>query len=113
MQLVSLIELGFFVPQMSEMLQISKRTIQRRMTQYGLSSKSWSQISDVELDRIVCGVNLYNPDCDSKNLSGYVSARGVKVSRERIRNSLRRVDPIGILVRRTNSVPCQPSRQTF
>ena len=67
MQLASLIELGFFVPQMSEMLQISKRTIQRRMTQYGLSSKSWSEISDVELDRIVSGVKLYNPDCDSKN----------------------------------------------
>ena len=103
-QLASLIELGFSVPQMSNMLQISKRTIQRRLAQYQLSSKSWSEISDEELDKVVADVKLYNPNCGSKNLSGYVLARGIKVSRERIRDSLRRVDPIGVLVRRINAI---------
>eukprot|EP00794_Sanderia_malayensis_P018368 gene18368-20215_t len=104
-QLVSMIDLGFTVPQMSQMLQVSTRTLERRIAQYGLSSaRSQTLISDTDLDKTVADIKLYNPNCGSKNLAGYLTAQGVRVTRERIRESLRRVDPVGVMARKCSSI---------
>ena len=66
-QLVSMIDLGFTVPQMAQMLQVSTRTLERRIAQCGLSARSWTVISGTDLDKAVAYINLYNPNCGSKN----------------------------------------------
>lgn len=52
-QLEFLLSLGFNKTQLSEMLGMSARTIQRRMAEYGLSSNNYSDHSEEELDRMV------------------------------------------------------------
>ena len=41
-QLQSLIDLRFTVPQISELLHVSKRTIERRLAEYGISARSFT-----------------------------------------------------------------------
>ena len=55
-----------------------------------------SQIPDEALDVRVAEIKQFNPNYGSKVLAGYLAAQGIKISGERIRNSLRRVDPIGV-----------------
>ena len=53
-QLGHFIETGFSVPEMSEMLGVSKRTVERRLQQFGLSIReTYSDMTDQELDEKV------------------------------------------------------------
>ena len=53
-QLAYLLEKRFTVPQISHMLQVSIRTVRRRMTEYGLSVRAlYSQMTDQELELVV------------------------------------------------------------
>eukprot|EP00794_Sanderia_malayensis_P013172 gene13172-14522_t len=99
-----LLNLGFAVPQISELLRVSVRTIERRISSFGLTAKKASQISDEELDDKVIRIKSFNPNCGSKVLAGYIAASGIRVPRERVRQSLRRVDPMGTYLRRCTSI---------
>eukprot|EP00794_Sanderia_malayensis_P021138 gene21138-23216_t len=96
--------LGFAVPQISELLRVSVRTIERRISSFGLTAKKTSQISDEELDDKVIRIKSFNPNCGSKVLAGYIAASGIRVPRERVRQSLRRVDLMGTYLRRCTSI---------
>ena len=98
-QLQSLIDLGFTVPQISVLLHVSTRTIERRLSEYGISARSFTTITDQELDSQVRDIKTFHPNCGSKNLAGYLASRDIKVPRERLRQSLQRVDPVGVSVR--------------
>lgn len=103
-QLQSLLDVGFNIPQISELLQVSKRTIERRLAEYCISARSYTTIVDEELDNQVKDVKLFNPNIGSKNLAGYLASRNIKVPRQRIRESLQRVDPLGVAARRCRSI---------
>lgn len=103
-QLQSLLDLRFNVTQISGLLQVSKRTIQRRLAQFRISARLYSTVTDDELDNQVRDIKLYNPDVGSKNLTGYLASRNIRVARQRIRDSLYRVDPLGVADRRCRSV---------
>eukprot|EP00795_Rhopilema_esculentum_P016822 gene16822-8286_t len=60
------------------------------------SARGHSQISDEALDVRVAEIKQFDPNCNSKALAGYLAAQGIEISRERIRQSLQRVDPIGV-----------------
>ena len=103
-QLRSLIDLRFTVPQISELLHVSTRTIERRLAEYGISVRSFSTITDEELDSVVMDIKTFHPNCGSKTLAGYLASRNVKVPRERLRQSLQRVDPVGVSVRSCRAI---------
>ena len=58
-QLQSLIDLRFTVPQISELLHVSKRTIERRLAEYGISARSFTTITDQELDSQVRDIKIF------------------------------------------------------
>ena len=63
-QLNYLLEKRFTVPQISELLGVSVRTIRRRMTDYNLNvHEQYSMLSDQELDEIVRGIQDQFPTC--------------------------------------------------
>ena len=47
---------------------------------------------------------FFHPNCGSKNLASFLASHNIKVPRESLRQSLQRVDPIGISVRRCRAV---------
>ena len=103
-QLQSLISLRFTVPQIAELLQISTRTIERRLAEYNMSARTYSIIADEELDNEVRTIESFHPNCGSKNLAGYLASRNIRVPRQRLRRSLQRVDPEGIAERRCRAI---------
>ena len=110
-QLRYLVEQGFRVKDISDMFKCSTKTIERKMKQYGIILHNYAPLSDSELDTIVKEITSLFPQCGEKTVSGRLKSRGIVIQRERVRESLRRVDPSGvrsrcrnILHRRTYSV---------
>ena len=104
-QVEYLMECNFTVKEMSDILGVSKRTVERRMNQYELTNMNrFTAINDERLDAIVSEIKRSSPDCGSKLLSGYLRARNIHVQRRRVRESLTRVDPLGIQARRCRTV---------
>ena len=100
---------GFRVEDIAIMFGCSKRTIERRLHQYQLSTRNYSTLTYVELDLMV----EQFPRCGEKKVYGRLRMQGINVQRKRIRESLHRVDPSGVhygirrvLSRRKYQVEC-------
>ena len=97
-QLEHLLDLHFSCPKIAYLLGVSLRTVRRRMTEYGLSvSALYSEISDRELDRLVDDIRGSFPNCGYRMMDGHLRQRGIRVTQARIRDSMHRVDPQGVL----------------
>ena len=99
-QLVYLIEHNFSAVSIANMFDISLSTVRRRMREQGLSStQQFASLSDEELDSIVSEIKLSHPQCGYRMVIGHLRSRGLKILQDRVRTSLRRVDPEGTTVR--------------
>ncbi|CAB3995642.1 uncharacterized protein LOC110052565 [Paramuricea clavata] len=99
-QLVYLLEQGFKVSDISKIVGVCQRTVERRMSSFGLSvSGMYSNISDEQLDEYVITASREHPDIGIRMLKGYLRSKGMRVQRHRIRSALLRTDPIGLLGR--------------
>ena len=100
LQLNFLTERRFTARQMATILGASARTIQRRLQQFGLSIRqTYTNMRDQELDLAVQEILRTQPNTGYKRMTGYLAACGVRVQQQRIRESMRRVDPEGTLIR--------------
>lgn len=114
--LAMLIEYRFSLADISRMMNVSARTIRRRVLQYGLeSSAAYSVLTDSQLDEITTRFVHTHPHSGRISFLGYLRSVGLRVQESRVRESLRRVDPRGIeqrfrqtLHRRKYSV-CMPN----
>lgn len=77
--LENLMELG---SDMSKLLSVSERTIFRRMTQYGLRSQRYTDISDDALDECLGDVLEQFPRCGEKMIRQLLVTKGIKVNRK-------------------------------
>ena len=69
---------NFKVQEISEILNVSKRTIEQQMSNYELTAANrFTDITDEKLDNAVRAVTTTSPDCGSKLLTGYLWARGL------------------------------------
>lgn len=98
-QLEFLIEQGFRINDIGNMFSCSRRTVERRMNAYCISSDRYSLMNDLELDTVVKEITVLFPPCGEKSIYGRLRSRGIHIQRERMRASLRRVDPSGVLSR--------------
>ena len=101
-QLDFLLEQGFTISDTSVILGCSRKTIERRMMEYGISSHKFSDIDDAELDDMVRGIITLFPNSGEKTVSGRLRSNGVRIQREKVRESMRRVDPSGLASRCRN-----------
>ena len=111
-QLQLLVGNGFKVTEIARMFDCSRRTIQRRIIDFGFERNRFSTISDTQLDQLVGEIVAVRLRCGIRSTQSTLRAIGVQVQRERVRASLHRVDPVGVdlrlrrhLHRRTYSVP--------
>ena len=104
-QLSYLIENGFSVPQIADMIGVSVRTVRRRMDDYDLSIRAqYSALSDSELDSMVTEIQSQFPMCGNRQMQGHLLARGHRVQQIRVREAQRRVDPQGTIIRRLHAL---------
>ena len=98
--LESLLDEQFTVKSISCMLSVSERTVYRRMQNYGLESRKFSEINDFELDAEIKKTCEEFPNCREKMLKEVLHGKGINVTTMRLRDSLRRVDQEGLKRRR-------------
>ena len=90
----------FSVQRVAQLLQTSVSTVRRRMREFGISVRStYSVIDDAQLDTLVREIQHQYPNCGYRLLKGHLIALGYRIQESRIRNSLKRVDPVGIMSR--------------
>ena len=95
----------FSATQIASMLHISLSTIRRRMSLFGLSvSSQYSSLSDSELDRLVCTIQDQYPLCGYRMMIGHLRALGHRLQENRVRNSMIRTDPDGVMSRWITSI---------
>ena len=93
---------GFNVPTISRIMGVSVR---RRMADFDIRvSDMYVNISDNDLDEKVKEVKECYPYLGSRMLQGQLNLQGIRVQRCRIRESLRRIDPFGCMLRWFNTV---------
>ncbi|XP_072559959.1 uncharacterized protein [Paramormyrops kingsleyae] len=99
-QLEFLLQFNFTIPQMSNMLGVSLKTVRRRMSEYDLSIHStYSQISQDDLQKMISDFITEFPESGYKKVTGFLRSVGVRVQQKRIREALRLVDPVGTFLR--------------
>jgi hypothetical protein len=85
----------------SKTLGVARKTMYNHLAHHGLSAARppHTVISDEDLDEAVSEISLQHPFAGSTIVRGHLASRGIIVSAERIQDSLRRVDLLGVLVR--------------
>ena len=83
------------------MLSVSAKTVSRRIKEFGLKEEfpKYTDITNDDLDKIVSHVYAEFPNCSIRRMKGFLTARGINLPWERVRSSLWRVDPEGIILR--------------
>lgn len=82
------------------LLHVSLSTVRRRMTEFQLSVRaSYSTMSDNQLDRMVTTILSQHPNCGYRMVQGFLAAQGHRIQQNRVRESLLRLDPEGVLAR--------------
>lgn len=93
-------DLGFSWMAISRMLSVNIRTLYNRRTQLGLVDYgSFSDIANVDLDRLIAEILSQTPGSGETYVTGSLRGRGIKVQRWRVRERLRTVDPVGRALR--------------
>ena len=106
-QIDGLRSLHFSWKKIAEMLGVSERTVRRRRQEFDMAigrSVTFSEIDDDELDIFVQHILHYSPESGERMVMGALKGFGVKIQRERLRNSIERVDPVSREMRRRTAI---------
>ena len=85
---------GYTWSQVADALQVSRTTLWRRIKEANFEIKKYTDICDDELDSVVSQIQKENPSCGQQLINGHLRARGIQVQRMKLRESVRRTDPI-------------------
>jgi len=99
--LLQLRSLGFKWRQISDMLLVSRWTIRRRVVEFGIQETTgFTDITDAELDGLVQQFMLEHGSLmGCAMISGRLRSLGLRVQRQRVRESIVRVDPANVRLR--------------
>ncbi|XP_076843075.1 uncharacterized protein LOC143487790 [Brachyhypopomus gauderio] len=92
--------LGHTAGNIAQLFGVSERTIRRRMAQYGIRVCSLlTPMDNKDLDETVAQILQHHPNCGYRMMVGYLNAQGIRIQRQRVQESMWRVDPHGVLMR--------------
>ena len=96
----NLLEEGFLIKEISNMLNVSERTVYRRMEEYELKKYNFTDIEDDELDSQMIQLIDNFPNCGEVMLRELLKERKIVVTRQSLRDCLYRIDKIGSSMRK-------------
>ncbi|XP_052280908.1 uncharacterized protein LOC127878424 [Dreissena polymorpha] len=104
-QLEYLVEAGFKRRAIASLLHVSDSVIKRRLRTYGISIRGrYSIISNEELDNLVREITNGNQTLGQRMIQGQHQSLGHRVQRQRVADSLIRVDEAAVAMRWCNSI---------
>ena len=101
---VSLIESGISVAEISRRLKISRKTIYKWLRENDLQRERFTNISDESLKEEIVAIKQEHPEVGEIMLTGHLRSRNIVVPRRKLRSIVREVDSAGVAARRTNSI---------
>jgi len=102
-ELQHLLNLQFTQVEISKLYGCSPRTIRRRILSYELQEfVTFSDISDEDLDSLVTRFVASFPNAGQNTLAGYLESCNLRIQRQRIRDTMTRIDPEGTALRTRN-----------
>ena len=98
-------DIGFSWVDIADLIGVSVSTILRRRHEFGMAIRhNASQITNGELDEVVRSIAREHPSMGTVLVEGILSRSSMNVSRERIRKSLMRIDPINFVRRKHQTI---------
>jgi hypothetical protein len=85
--------------QLARVLGIHRNTLKKRMDESGVHL-NYSSIEDVDLEMLVKAYKVQKPDAGFRYVRGHLRSAGIRVQKQRVLDSLKRVDRIGQFIRR-------------
>ena len=73
--------------------------VDRRRVEFGIVNDASMSLSDADLLSLVREIHSQFPTIGTSTVWGHICARGYRVTREQVRSSLRRVDPLSAALR--------------
>ena len=95
-QLRFLVEHNFRIADIAQLFGCSCRTIVRRLKEFDIEHNVYTGIDDSRLDAMVSDIAARLPCCEIRSMQSMLRANGIVLHRERVRESLYRVDPVGM-----------------
>ena len=91
---------GFKCTIIAKMLQISLRTLRRRISEYEITQKMFeSTITELELDDKVTEMVRYFPQIGYRRVLDELERQSIRITRGKARESLQRTDAVGVTER--------------
>lgn len=85
--------------EVSRIVGVSRTTLWRKLHKLGIPLERYSDIDDNELDQLITEIQRNNPNIGVSMLQGHLRSLGEKVQRQRIRESVLRINPLRAIVR--------------
>jgi hypothetical protein len=100
-------EQGLDWTKIASIFGVSVKTIERRRSEYNIPDDfiGYTNISDNELDELLKELRYHQPFAGQIILMGILRARGIRIHRQRLRDSLHRIDSFGMINRWANIIP--------
>ena len=95
-----LLEQGFMISEIANILAVSERTFYRRMAQFSLRKYRFSSICDEDLEFTLSEIAKDYPQCGDNMLRQMFMVKGISVQSWRQRDSIHRLDPHGVSERK-------------
>ncbi|CAM4574497.1 unnamed protein product [Leuciscus chuanchicus] len=80
----------------ASILSISRPTFYKLLQDYNIPTSKYKSINDQQLDLEVSQIKTEHPNVGEVMLMGHLRSKNIVVQRQRVRDSLRRMDPIGV-----------------
>lgn len=103
-QIYHCVSIGMTWQRIASCFGINRRTLYRHRQALGLQPLRYAVLSNHDLDRTVTHILQNTPNAGEVYVLGSLRARGIRVQRWRVRQSLHRVDPIGRSFRRRHAI---------
>ena len=96
----------FSAQNVANILNVSRRTVFRRLTEYGFRiSDTYCDMTDDELEQKVSQILQSHPDIGYRSVKAHLFAAGLNMQEKRVRQAMRNVDVEGCLIRRLQLRP--------
>lgn len=90
---------GFTWQEVADAVQVSRSTLWRRLSELNVSTNKYSDICEDELDIHVRRLQRDYPNCGQVMIRSLLQQQGMYVQRYRVRESMRRLDPLQTAMR--------------
>ena len=74
--------LNYSWTKIADILGISRRTLYRRLEEFSIDPRAFTEISQSELDELLKSIKSTNPNCGEVMIQGSLIHRGIRVPRE-------------------------------